>query len=287
MAPQRPTGLIGQISPRPGAVFRAARAICAFLARALFGLRMELLGAEHLPRDEQGRLRGGWVAVPTPHRRWIDPFLLLILLPAQPRIVFFGDGRVLFRTRFRRWLFRTLGGVVPVWPRGGAKAFVAHIQAAREVVEAGAIFVIFPEAGPAVPVPGARRIEPGFGYLAMRAAAPLVPLVIAGTDELYRGRRLTLRVLPATTAGALAGLAPDDPVPTPASSDERQAARRIADAFAERIAPLIQAAHEDIVRRSAGDRRRWPWLTHWLDWDADAADAAARRERQASGSGTP
>jgi len=251
-------------------------AVCRGIARGVFGLRLELIDAENLPRDEAGRPAGGWIAVPAPHRRWIDPFLMLLVLPIEPRIVFFADGRVLYRTAFRRWLFRGLGGVVPVWKRGGPKAFFAHIEAARQVLDAGAVFVIFPEAGPPSPPDAARTIEPGFGYMAMRSGAPLVPLVIAGTGELYRGRRLTVRVLPPTTASKLAGLPDGTPNPAAGSGEERQAARRIAAAFQERMAPLIAADHHDLERRTAGDRRRWTWLTHWLDWDADAAEAAAR-----------
>jgi 1-acyl-sn-glycerol-3-phosphate acyltransferase len=277
--PARPTGLIGEISARPGAFFRAAIGLCRVIAFAL-GLRLELRGAENLPRDAQGRPTGGWMAVPVPHRRWIDPFLLLLLLPIEPRLAFFADGRVLFKTRLRRLLFRLLGGTVPVWPRGGPKAFGAHIDAARQVLEAGAVFVIFPEAGPPSAPDRTRPIEPGFGYLAMRTGVPLVPIVIGGTGELYRRRRLVLSVLPATTAQELAGGAPGDATPEAGSHAERDAARRIADAFSARLGPHVADLHTEIERAAAGDRKRWRWLTHWLDWDADAADAArAARER--------
>jgi 1-acyl-sn-glycerol-3-phosphate acyltransferase len=274
----RPTGLMGDVSRRPGAFFRFAIGLCRLIT-FVFGLRLELRGAENLPRDARGRPAGGWMAVPVPHRRWIDPFLLLLLLPIEPRLAFFADGRVLFRTRFRRVLFRALGGMVPVWPHGGAKAFGAHIEAARKVLEAGAVFVIFPEAGPPSEPDRTRTIEPGFGYLAMRTGVPLVPMAIGGTGELYRGRRLVLSVLPATTPQELAGLPGGAPLPEAGSHAERAAARLVADAFAERLARPVAELHAEIERASAHDRKRWRWLTHWLDWDADAADAArAARE---------
>jgi 1-acyl-sn-glycerol-3-phosphate acyltransferase len=251
-------------------------ALCRLLAVGIFGLHLELRGAEHLPRGADGRPTGGWIAVPVPHRRWIDPFLMLLLLPIQPRVTFFADGRVLFRTWFRRLLFRVIGGVVPVWPRGGPRSFWGHLDAAQRVLDAGAVFTIFPEAGPPSPPDRARPIQPGFGYLAMRTGAPLVPMVIGGTGEIYRGRRLVLEVLPPTSAQALAG---GDPRPEPNSPAERQAARRIAASFEQAIAPRVATLHAEIEGASAGDRRSWPWLTHWLDWDADAADAArAARE---------
>lgn len=282
MPPDRSTGLIGEIEARPGAFFRFAIGLCRVIA-VVFGLRLELRGAENLPRDARGRPAGGWMAVPVPHRRWIDPFLLLLLLPIEPRLAFFADGRVLVKTRLRRLLFRLLGGMVPVWPRGGAKAFWAHIEAARKVLEAGAVFVIFPEAGPPSPPDRTRLIEPGLGYLAMRTGVPLVPMVIGGTGELYRGRRLILTVLPATTAQELAGRPAGAALPEPGSHDEREAARRIADAFAERLANPVAELHAEIERASGGDRKRWRWMTHWLDWDADAADAARATRKRRSG----
>ena len=53
----------------------------------------------------------------------------------------------------------------------------------------------------------------GWAVIALRTDAPIVPLAMAGTEELYLGRRMASRVLPVTTARALAGLAPDAPLP--------------------------------------------------------------------------
>ena len=283
MPDDRPTDPIGSISPHPGVAFRMAIGLCRFLATVVFGLRLELRGTEHLPRDQHGLPAGGWIGVALPHRRWIDPFMLLLLLPIQPRLVFFGDGRALSRTRFRRVLFRLLGGVVPVWPHGGPTAFWAHIAAARRVLDAGAVFVIFPEAGPPSAPDRARQVQPGLGYLAMRTQARLVPMVIGGTGELYRGRRHVLEVMPTTSAQDLAGLSPEARLPEQNSADERAVAHRIADRFADMVAPPIASLHADVERTSAGDVKRWQWLTHWFDWDADAADAAraARDARKA------
>jgi 1-acyl-sn-glycerol-3-phosphate acyltransferase len=267
--------LIGDPSPRAGGPFRLALFLCRVVVR-VFRLRLELQGAEHLPRTPDGRPVGGWIAAAVPHRRWIDPFLLLLLLPSKPRVVLFADGRVLARTRFRRLLFRTIGGVVPVWPRGGPRAFGAHIVAARRVLDAGAVFAIFPEAGPPSAPDRARPIQSGLGYLALRTDAPVVPMLIAGTGELYRGRRLVLRVLPAVSARRLAGLPADEPIPAAGSRAERSAAHQVPATFDALTAPTVAVLHHEIERQARTDRRRWTWLTHWLDWDADAADAAAR-----------
>ncbi|MDO8484107.1 MAG: hypothetical protein Q7S35_04105 [Candidatus Limnocylindrales bacterium] len=54
-----------------------------------------------------------------PHRTWVDPFVVADNLPIEPRLVFFGDGPAMFRSRWRRWVFRRIGGVIPIWPGGG------------------------------------------------------------------------------------------------------------------------------------------------------------------------
>ena len=78
------------------------------------------------------------------------------------------------------------------------------------------------------------RIGPfrtGWAVIALRTDAPIVPLAIAGTEELYLGRRLASQVLPVTTARALAGLAPDAALPPPGSREELDTARRMSDAL--------------------------------------------------------
>ena len=70
----------------------------------------------------------------------------------------------------------------------------------------GGVFVQMPEGTVSGP-PG--RIGPfrtGWAVIALRTDAPIVPLAMAGTEELYLGRRMASRVLPVTSARALAGL---------------------------------------------------------------------------------
>jgi 1-acyl-sn-glycerol-3-phosphate acyltransferase len=250
-------------SPRDGPVFQLAMRVCWLLARVVFCLRLALRGAEHLPRDADGRLIGSWIAAPVPHVRWIDPFLLLLVLPRRPRLVFLADGRHLYRTRFRRILFRLVGGVVPVWPRrGGADAFRAHVSAAQQIVQAGAVFTIFPDGGRPARPHGARPIRAGLGYIGLRTGAQIVPIVIGGADELYRGRRLVVQLLPPVEPNELAGLPVGSSPPQPQSGDERAAAHRLTEALTAMTGPHV----------SRGDQyafdplRRWQGF-HWSQID--------------------
>ena len=162
------------------------------LVGRLLGFRLELVGAEHLPRDSEGRPVGGWIAAGLPHVTWVEPFVMLVLLPAEPRLVWFGDARAMERSWLRRVAFRSLGGVVPIHPGGGPEAFEGHVAAVQAVVHGGAVFALFPERGPAVPPGEARPIAPGIGYFGLRSGAPIVPIVFGGTHELYRGRRIRM-----------------------------------------------------------------------------------------------
>jgi 1-acyl-sn-glycerol-3-phosphate acyltransferase len=240
---------------------RLLRRLFGFIGRRLLGFRFELVGSENLPRDDDGRPTGGWIAAGLPHVTWIEPFVMMVLLPPEPRLIWFGDGRVIERSWWRRLVFRRIGGVVPIWPGGGPRAFGSHVEAVQRVVGAGAVFALFPEKGSPAPPGQARPLEPGLGYFALRTRAPVVPIVFGGTDELFLGRRMQMRVLPAATAHELAGLAADAPLPGPGTQDEREAARAIAAALHACTADAVAAAHQ-ATEPQPGARRRWRWLTH-------------------------
>lgn len=258
-ADERPGGLVGDASPRAPRLYRLLLAGCRAIAR-LLGFRLRLEGGENLPVGRDGKPAGGWIAAGPPHRTWIDPFVVALLLPIEPRLIFLGDGRAIFRSRLRRLAFARIGGVVPIWPSGGRQAFDRHVEAARSTIAAGAVFTLFPEVGPAVPVDRARPLSPGVAYFAIRTGAPIVPLVIGGGHELFLGRTLILSVLPPVTAGALAGQAPDAPMPGPGTPEERE----LAGAITHRLEALVAGPVADLHARAEpppGTRKRWRWLT--------------------------
>jgi 1-acyl-sn-glycerol-3-phosphate acyltransferase len=252
-------GLRGRPSPTVSWPWRAAVVVFHLVGRAL-GFRLRLEGAEHLPRMADGRVAGGWIAAALPHRTWIDPFVLVELLPAEPRLVWLGDGRAIYRSWWRRLVMGRLLSVVPIWPGGGRPAVEAHLQAVEAVIEAGSVFVVFPEVGPPVPVEQARQLAAGLGYFALRTGAPIVPLIIGGGDELFLRRRLILRVLPAFDARELLGLAAGEPLPEPWTRAEREAAHRIVRELEARTTDAVAEAHR-AVEPAAGRPKRWRWLT--------------------------
>ena len=256
----RPLGLVGAPSARASRTYRVLLAVVDTIGRGLFGFRTEVIGRHHLPRTPDGAPAGGWIAAGLPHRTWVDPFVVTLDLPVEPRLTFFGDGRAIFRSAWRRWVFRRVGGVIPIWPGGGREAIETHLAAATEALEAGAVLCLFPERGSATPPGTARPLGLGVAYFALRTGAPIVPIVLGGTHDLYRGRRFRMEILSPVTARALAGLAPSAELPAPWSSAERAAAHRIIEGLHALTAEPVAAAHA-ATELPPGTRKRWRWLT--------------------------
>ena len=152
--------------------------------------------------------------------------------PGQPRAWFLGSAPSTFTSPLARaahpparWLAAGLAR-----RRRGRHA---RRVGARGRSPMAAVFVQMPEGTVSGP-PG--RIGPfraGWAVIALRADPPIVPLAIAGTEELYLGRRLASRILPATTVRALAGLEPGAVAACSRQSrEELDLARRIRDALA-------------------------------------------------------
>jgi 1-acyl-sn-glycerol-3-phosphate acyltransferase len=257
--PELPAGLIGAASPRAGFTYRLLRWTWRVVGAAL-GFRVSVRGLEHLPRTADGRRAGGWIAAGLPHRTWIDPFLVWMILPAEPRLVFFGDARTMARSPLRRWIVRRIGGILPIPSHGGPRAFATHLAAAAAVLHADAVFCLFPEYGEPAPVGTARPVAAGLGYIALRSDAPIVPIVIGGNHELFLGRRIVVRILPPVAVRELAGLQPGDRLPEPGSRDERETAHRVAATFRARTAEAVEAANR-AADPAPGHRKRGRWLT--------------------------
>jgi 1-acyl-sn-glycerol-3-phosphate acyltransferase len=236
-------------------LYRVLRLVARFVIFVGFQFRIRTSGQEHLPA------RGGYLLIAAAHRGWMDPFVALHAIPAEPRAWFLGSAPSTFTSRWRERLIHRLGGLLPVW-RGGL-GVEPHVASARAVVANGGVFVQMPEGTVSGP-PG--RIGPfrfGWAMIALRTDAPIVPLAIAGTEELYLGRRLASRVLPATTVRALAGLEPDAPLPEPGSRDELEVAHRMTDALARILAPAVEEIYPwtvDPPSRPRRLRKRLTWL---------------------------
>jgi hypothetical protein len=236
-------------------LYRAVRVLVRFLCFGVFRFRIATSGQEHIPD------RGGYLVVAAAHRGWMDPFVVMHALPVEPRAWFLGSAPSALTSHWREVLARRIGGLLPVW-RGGV-GIDGHVESARAVLKNGATFVQMPE-GTISGAPGTLGpLRNGWAIIAMRTDAPILPIAMAGTEELYVGRRMASRVLPATSVRELAGLEPDADLPAPGSREELDLARAMSDRLAALLGPVIEALHPTTIdppdhpRRL---RRRLTWL---------------------------
>jgi len=239
---------------RASIFYRLVRLLARAVIFGLFRFRVATSGQEHLPA-------GGYFIVGAAHRGWMDPFLVVHALPTEPRVWFLGSGPSTFTSRWREWLVHRLGGLLPVW-RGGI-GIEQHVASARAVTGNGAVFAQMPEGTVSGP---AGRIGPfrvGWALIALRIGAPIVPLAMAGTEDLYLGKRMASRILPATTVGELLGGAWDGVLPAEGSREELDLARRLTAALAARLGPVVEELHPGTVDPPSHPRRfrrRLTWL---------------------------
>jgi hypothetical protein len=86
---------------------------------------------------------------------------------------------------------------------------------------------------------------------------------MAGTDELYIGRRMASRILPVTSVADLLGPSWDGVVPEERSRAELNLAKRLSDALATRLGPVVEELQPltvDPPDRPRRLRRRLTWL---------------------------
>ena len=235
--------------------YRAIRLLVRFLCFVVFRFRIATSGQEHIPAG------GGYLVVAAAHRGWMDPFVVMHALPGEPRAWFLGSAPSALTSRTREWLARSVGGLLPVW-RGGV-GIDAHVASAKAVIANGAVFVQMPEGTVSGPPGRLGPLRNGWAIIAMRTDAPILPIAMAGTEELYIGRRMASRVLPSTSVRELAGLPSDAPLPEPGSREELALARVLSDALAKRLGPAIEALYPGTVDPPTHRRRLRDSLT-WL-----------------------
>jgi 1-acyl-sn-glycerol-3-phosphate acyltransferase len=234
---------------------RALAIIARVVLFGMFRFKVEVEGRDVVPRT------GGYLVVAAVHRGWMDPFVVLHALPLEPRVWFLGSGPSAFGPRWREALIHRVGGLLPVW-RGGV-GVEQHVAAARAVLANGAVFAQMPEGTVSGPPGRIGTFRIGSALIALRTGAPIVLLGMAGTEELYVGRRMAARVLPVTTVAELLGTDWDGHAPAEGSRAELELARRLTDRFAARLGPVVEALYPWTIDPTDHPRRLREQLT-WL-----------------------
>lgn len=238
---------------RASILYRAVRLFARGLLFGVFRFRVETSGREHVPD-------GGYLLVAAVHRGWMDPFLVQHALPLEPRVWFLGSGPSAFSSRWRESLLHRLGGMLPVW-RGGV-GIDQHVESARAVLRAGGVFVLMPEGGISGPPDRTAPFRFGSALICLRTGAPIVPLAVVGSQELYIGRRMATRILPATSAAALLGGDWDGVPPVIGSRAELDLAHLLTDRLAVLLGGAVAELYPGTIDPPTRPRRlrRLTWL---------------------------
>lgn len=213
---------------RLGLLPRLARAVLRWLVRGLF--RVEIRGLEHLPR--------GRYIVAANHPAWLEAFLLAAFLPAVGGLRLLAERARTTDVAWRRPVLRWADIVLPLDAEG--RDARAALRAAAEQLRRGAAIGIFPEdlTHPSDAEAHVRPLRRGVAALARLGDSPVVPVGVADTRELWRGRLIRVRI------GE-----PLDP-PRERAGDE---------AFVQRLAERIEALRPPAEPVPA--RRSWTWLS--------------------------
>ncbi len=235
-------------------LYRLVRLFARAVLFGVFRFRIETSGKENVPGD------GGYLLVGAAHRGWMDPFLVIHALPVEPRVWFLGSAPSTFTTRWREALVHRLGGLLPVW-RGGIGAG-PHVASAKAVIANGGVFAQMPEGTVSGPSGRIGPFRVGWAVIALRTGAPIVPFAMAGTEELYLGRRMASRVLPPTSVAALLGPDWDGVRPEPDTRAELDLARRLSAGLEGVLGPAVLELHPRTVDPPDHPRR----FRHRLTW---------------------
>jgi 1-acyl-sn-glycerol-3-phosphate acyltransferase len=138
------------------------------ILRMLFKVRVE--GAENLPK-------GGAAILASNHLSFCDSIFLPLVL--RRRVTFVAKAEY-FEDRKTAWFFRSVGQI-PI-KRGGGSASQRALESAKEVLDAGGLFGIYPE-GTRSPDGRLYKGHTGVARLALATGAPIHPVAMIGTRE--------------------------------------------------------------------------------------------------------
>ena len=148
--------------------YRLLKAVLGPLLRLLFKVRVE--GLDNVPAS-------GPVILASNHVSFSDSIFLPMVLKRQ---VTFVAKAEYFEQRKTAWFFRATGQI-PV-KRGGGPASARALEAAKEVLDAGEVFAIYPE-GTRSPDGRLYKGRTGVARLALDANCPVLAVAMIGTRE--------------------------------------------------------------------------------------------------------
>jgi 1-acyl-sn-glycerol-3-phosphate acyltransferase len=155
-----------------------------FVVRIIFRLffRVRVIGLKNVP--------------PTPaiicvnHLGWADPFLVLLFFPVEPRVYVLGEQEVKYISGFRTKVIDWLEIMVMLDRTKPVQA----LRTMQDVLKRGGSLLIFPEGHLGAEEGKLLELQEGAAHISQRSGAPLLPVGVTGTKELWLRRTLIMRI---------------------------------------------------------------------------------------------
>jgi 1-acyl-sn-glycerol-3-phosphate acyltransferase len=208
------------------------------IGKGLLRFNIEVEGLELVPRGEPLIVAGG------PHRNWIDPFLILLVLPPLPRTYFLAAADTAGNRWWKRLFIELAGGMVPVSTSGHLNR--DGLELALGILERGNRVGIFPEGWGAKPDPEIMPLKRGVAFISQHSGRRVLPVALAGTTDLWRGKTLRARIAP-----------PLDALSPEANRQEEQA-------YIDGLRAILQDAVPPAPKEPLDGKKPWRWLTRAL-----------------------
>ncbi len=205
------------------------------VGKGLLRFNIEVEGLELVPRGEP------LIVAAAPHLNWIDPFLILLVLPPLPRTYFLAAADTTGNRWWKRIAIELAGGMVPVATRGQLNRDGLELSLA--ILERGNRVGIFPEGWGARPDPAIMPLKRGVAFISQHSGRRVLPVALAGTTDLWRGKTLRLRIAP-----------PLDALGPGASREEEQT-------YVDGLRAVLQDALPPEPAEPPDGKKPWRWLT--------------------------
>ncbi len=174
------------VGPQEGNAAHATWAIKIFrlVLMVLFRLffRVKVAGRGNVPSTP--------VIICANHLGWADAFMVLLSLPAQPRIYILGEAQVAGISWFRHFMIRRLKVMIPLDRSKPREA----LRVMEDVLARGGSLLIFPEGHLGAEEGKLLPLQNGAAHLCLHSGVPLLPVGLTGTGQLWLRRKLALRI---------------------------------------------------------------------------------------------
>lgn len=208
------------------------------VGKGLLRFNIEVEGLERVPRGE------ALIVAAAPHRNWIDPFLILQVLPPSPRTYFLAAADTTGNRWWKRISIELAGGMVPVATRGHLNR--DGLELSLGILERGNCVGIFPEGWGAKLDPEIMPLKRGVAFISQHSGRRVLPVALAGTTDLWRGKTLRVRIAP-----------PLDALPLEANRYEEQT-------YVDALRAVLRETVPPEPEEPLNGRKPWRWLTRVL-----------------------